>query len=138
MSTTILSRVATWVVALAIGAFYGTAGTIAHATVIGGVVPAGLLLAVVGSAGLLVSMRLLTEDRLTALACGLGMILASLLFGGRGPGGSVIVSQGPGEMLGGVNLGVVWLVAVPVLVIATVLWPDRRRGRETVSRTDLD
>ena len=53
-------------------------------------------------------MRLLTADRWAALATGLGMIIATLVFSGRGPGGSVIV---PAD-----RAGIVWTMAVPVLV----------------------
>ena len=86
------SRVATWVVAFLVGAVYGLAGTIAHAYTLGWF-PLGLVLAIIGSAALLAAVRLLTADRWAALATGLGMILATLVFSGRGPGGSVIVPQ---------------------------------------------
>ena len=46
---------------------------------------------IIGSAALLVAVRLLTSDRWAALATGLGMMIATLVFSGRGPGGSVIV-----------------------------------------------
>ena len=116
------SRLVTWVVALAVGAVYGLAGTIAHAFEIGWF-PLGLVLAVVGSASLLAAVRLLTGDRWAALATGLGMMIATLVFSGRGPGGSVIVPQ--------TGLAMVWTIAVPVLVAVVVAWPGR-----VVPRTD--
>lgn len=119
------ARVATWAIAFVVGAAYGVAGTIAHAFTLGPV-PLGLLLAIVGSAALLIAVRALTADRIAALATGIGLIAAVLVFSGRGPGGSVIVPDGELAMLGPVNLGVVWMVAVPVLAAAVVLWPDRR------------
>ena len=119
------ARIATWVIAFVVGAAYATAGTIAHAFTIGPV-PLGLLLAVVGSGALLIAVRALTADRIATVAAGAGLIGAVLLFSGRGPGGSVIVPQGELAMLGPVNLGIVWMVAVPVLAAAVALWPDRR------------
>jgi hypothetical protein len=114
----VLPRVATWVVAFLVGAVYGLAGTIAHAYKIGWF-PLGLILALIGSAALLVAVRLLTSDRWAALTAGLGMILATLVFSGRGPGGSVIVPQ--------TELAVAWTVAVPILVVLVVAWPGRFR-----------
>ena len=111
-----LSRVATWVVALLVGAVYGLAGTIAHAYRWGWF-PLGLILAIIGSAALLAAVRLLTGDRWAALAGGIGMILATLAFSGRGPGGSVIVAQ--------TELAIAWTIAVPVLVAIVVAWPAR-------------
>ena len=118
---TSLSRIATWIVAFIVGAVYGLAGTIAHAYMIGWF-PLGLLLAVIGSAALLAAVRLLTADRWSALATGSGMIIATLVFSGRGPGGSVIVPQ--------TGLALVWTVAVPVLVVLAVAWPNRLRSVE--------
>ena len=94
-------RIATWLVAFLVGAVYGLAGTIAHAYRLGWF-PLGLVLAIIGSAALLAAVRLLTADRWAALATGLGMILATLVFSGRGPGGSVIVPQ--------TDLAVIWTV----------------------------
>ncbi len=120
-----LARIATWLVALVVGAAYGTAGTIAHAFTIGWF-PLGLILALIGSAALLIAVRELTSDRIAALAAGAGMIAAVLVFSGPGPGGSVIVPDGELAMLGPVNLGVVWMVSVPVMAAAVALWPERR------------
>ena len=128
------ARIATWAIAFVVGAAYGTAGTIAHAFTVGPV-PLGLVLAVVGSGALLIAVRALTADRMAALATGAGLIGAVLLFSGRGPGGSVIVPEGELAMLGPVNLGIVWMVAVPVLAAVVALWPDRRSGDpETADR----
>lgn len=108
------SRVATWVVAFVVGAFYGLAGTIAHAYTIGPL-PVGLVLSLIGCAALLLSVRLLTGDRWSALSAGLGMMLATLVFSGRGPGGSVIVPDS--------NLGTVWTIALPAVIALVVAWP---------------
>jgi hypothetical protein len=117
-------RVVSWVVALGVGLVYGAAGTIAHAYRLGWF-PLGLILALVGVAALLVAVRALTADRWATLACGVGLVVATWLFSGSGPGGSVIVPSGKLDSLGGVNLGIVWSIAVPVIVAALVLWPSR-------------
>ena len=118
MQSSVPARVGTWVVALVVGTVYGLAGTIAHAYQLGWF-PLGLVLAIVGCAALLVAVRMLTDDRWAALATGLGMLAATLVFSGRGPGGSVIVPQ--------TGLATVWTLAVPLLVALVVAWPVRVR-----------
>lgn len=128
---TALPRVATWAVAFIVGGVYGLAGTIAHSFQLGWF-PLGLVLAIIGSAALLAAVRLLTADRWAALAAGAGMILATLVFSGRGPGGSVIVPQ--------TQLAVAWTLAVPILVTVVVAWPSRLRpvAADTAARGELD
>ncbi len=109
------SRVGTWVVAFVVGAVYGVAGTIAHAYTLAWF-PLGLILAIIGSGALLAAVRLLTSDRWAALGTGLGLMVATLVFSGAGPGGSVVVPQ--------TSLGVVWTIAVPLLVALVVAWPE--------------
>lgn len=115
------SRLGTWLVALLVGIVYGVAGTIAHAFEIGWF-PLGLILAVVGIVAMLAAVRLLTMDRWAALSCGMGMMLAALVFSGRGPGGSVIVPETP--------LATVWTLAIPLVVALVVAWPERIAPRE--------
>lgn len=104
--------------AFAVGVVYGLAGTIAHSYELGWF-PLGLLLAIIGCGALLLAVRLLTSDRWAALAAGLGMMLATLVFSGPGPGGSVIVPE--------TGLATVWTLALPILVAIVVAWPDRFR-----------
>ncbi|GAB2854074.1 DUF6113 family protein [Microbacterium insulae] len=121
MRSSLPARLGTWVVALLVGAVYGLAGTIAHAYELGWF-PLGLVLAVIGCAALLVAVRLLTGDRWAALATGLGMMLSTLVFSGKGPGGSVIVPESP--------LGSIWTIALPILVAIVVAWPENVRPAE--------
>jgi len=116
MRSSLLPRLGTWLVALAVGVVYGLAGTIAHSYTLGWF-PLGLVLAVIGCAALLAAVRLLTADRWAALATGVGMVTATLIFSGRGPGGSVIVAQ--------TTLATVWTIIVPILVAVVVAWPER-------------
>lgn len=120
MRSSVPARIGTWIVALAAGTVYGLAGTIAHAYTLAGL-PVGLVLGVLGSAALLVAVRLLAADRWATLASGGGMLLATLVFSGSGPGGSVIVPQ--------TGLAVVWTFAVPLVIAVVVAWPDRTRAR---------
>ena len=121
MSASVPARIATWVIALLVGLVYGTAGTIAHSYTLGWL-PLGLILAVIGCGALLLAVRLLTSDRWSTLATGLGMIAATLVFSGSGPGGSVVVPQ--------TGMAVTWTFAVPILVALAVAWPERiRSGR---------
>lgn len=110
-------------VALLVGVVYGVAGTIAHAYALGWF-PLGLILAVVGSGALLLAVRLLTADRWAALGTGLGMMTATLVFSGRGPGGSIVVPQ--------TLLGTVWTIALPLMVAIVVAWPDRVAARRDI------
>ncbi|WP_194411226.1 histidinol dehydrogenase [Microbacterium cremeum] len=118
MSASVPARIATWLVALLVGLVYGAAGTIAHGYTLGWF-PLGLILAAIGCGALLLAVRLLTSDRWSTLGTGLGMILATLMFSGSGPGGSVVVPQ--------TGMAVAWTFAVPILVALAVAWPDRTR-----------
>ena len=120
MRTSVPIRIVTWIVALLVGAVYGLAGTIAHTFTVGWF-PLGLILAIIGTAALLLAVRLLTSDRWATLATGIGMMIATLLFSGRGPGGSVIVPDS--------SLGIVWTISVPILIAIVVGLPDRIRFR---------
>lgn len=111
-----LARVGTWLVGGVVGLVYGAAGTVAHAYSVGWF-PLGLVLGIIGCGALLVAVRLLTEDRWAALAAGLGMMVATLMFSGSGPGGSVVVPQ--------TGLAMVWTIALPLIVAGVVAWPQR-------------
>ena len=115
-----ISRVLAWLIAVIIGAVYGTAATVAHAYTLG-FVPVGLVLAIVGTGALLAALRLLTADRWSALAGGLGVVLTVVLFSGIGPGGSAIVAaQTPDTEW----IPLAWTFAAPILVALAVSWPD--------------
>lgn len=113
-------RIVSLAVAGLVGVVYGTAATVGHAFLLGWF-PLGLILAITGSAGLLVALRLLTGDRWLTLAGGLGLILAIFVFSQTGPGGSAIVAA-PTPATEWIPL--VWTFAVPVLVALVVAWPD--------------
>jgi len=114
------SRFGTWVVAFIVGAVYGVAGTVAQAYMLGWF-PLGLVLATIGVTALLVAVRLLTSDRWAALAAGLGVMIATLVFSGTGPGGSVVVPQAAD---GAFNPGIVWTIIVPLVATIVIAWPE--------------
>jgi hypothetical protein len=114
-----IARIGSWAVAAVIGLFYGAAGTIGQSA-LWGPVPLGLIVAVIGTGALLLAVRVLTGDRWAALATGLGVMLTTLVLSGRGPGGSVVV---PAPADGQLSTGVIWTVAVPVMVAVVVAWP---------------
>ncbi len=122
-----VARVGTWVVALLIGVVYGVAGTVGQAAH-WGVLPVGLLVALLGTGALVLAVRLLTSDRWAALATGLGAMLATLIFSGRGPGGSVVV---PAPEDGQLSTGIIWSLAVPIVVAIVVAWPSTARPSTT-------
>ncbi|MDQ1083802.1 MULTISPECIES: DUF6113 family protein [Microbacterium] len=119
MTSTIV-RIAGWAVALVIGAFYGTAGTVGQAFLLGPI-PVGLVVATIGSAALLIALRTLTGDRTNALAGGLGITLATFMFSQVGPGGSAIVAA---PTAGTEWVPLVWTVVGPALMVLVALWPD--------------
>ena len=125
MNSSLPVRLATWIIAFVIGAFYGLAGTIGHSYAIVGI-PVGLVVAVIGSAALLLAVRLLTADRWSTLATGGGMMVSTLVFSGEGPGGSVVVPQ--------TEISLVWTFAVPLVVALAVAWPSLPSVDEAATR----
>lgn len=124
------SRLAGWLVAALAGGVYGVAGTIAQAYV-WGVLPIGLVVAVAGVTALVAGLRLLTSDRWAALACGLGALVATIVFSGRGPGGSVVVPAPPDGQL---STGLIWTFALPIMIAIVVGWPSFTGSRSAAGR----
>ncbi len=120
MPRLIAARAVETVLSVVVGLVYGTAATVAHAYTVAGW-PVGLVLAVVGTGALLVAFRALTGDRWTALAGGVGVILATFVFSNIGPGGSAIVAPASEATSW---IPVTWTVAVPIAVALVVAWPD--------------
>ena len=114
-----------WVVAFLVGAFYGTAATVGHAFRLG-VIPVGLILATVGCAALLIALRTLTQDRVNAIAGGLGVIAATYLFSQVGPGGSAIVAAATPDTEW---IAIAWTFVGPILLALIAFWPDLSKLR---------
>lgn len=126
MSSTI-ARLGTWVIAAVIGFVYGVACVIGQAAT-WGPVPVGLIAATIGLVGLLVAVRVLTGERSSTLAAGVGALVATVVLSGRGPGGSVVVPAAPE---GVITPGMVWTLAVPLLAALIVAWPSASAFRAT-------
>jgi hypothetical protein len=94
-------------------------------------VPLGLVIAVIGVGALLLAVRLLAGDRWNALACGMGVMLTTLVFSGQGPGGSIVV---PAPADGQLSTGIVWTIAVPLLAALIVGWPGFTRPAASSAR----
>ncbi len=124
----LLARIATWVLAAVIGFVYGVAGTIGQAAT-WGPLPVGLVVASVGFIALLVAVRTLTGERTSALAAGLGALIATLVFANEGPGGSVVVPAPQGDAA--VTPGMVWTFLVPLIAALVVAWPSASALRPT-------
>lgn len=129
-----IARVGTWIVAAVIGIVYGVAGTVGQAAT-WGVFPLGLVIAIIGIAALLLAIRLLTADRWSALACGMGAMIATLVFSGKGPGGSIVV---PAPAEGEISTGIIWTIAVPVVAAVIVGWPSFARADTEPAASDAD
>jgi hypothetical protein len=118
------------VVAFVVGAVYGVAGTVAQAYMFGWF-PVGLVLALIGVIALLLAVRLLTGDRWAALATGLGVMVATLVFSGAGPGGSVVVPQAADSAF---NPGILWTILVPLAATVVIAWPESLPRMAPVTR----
>lgn len=116
----------TWIVAAALGGFYGAAATIAASTMIGDVFPIGLLIGLAGTCALLMAVRFLTSDRWAVVATGIGALMVSVVLSGQGPGGSVVVPQ-PAE--GEFSVGQAWLIGLVLLIALVTAWPARSATR---------
>ena len=118
------ARIVSWILAAAAGAVFGVAGTISHPLMMGPV-PVGMIVGGVGCLALMLAVRLLIEDRAAVLACGFGMLLALIVFSGRGPGGSVVVAQAAeGEF----PFGIAWTILLTAIVLIVAAWPRFRVG----------
>jgi len=109
-----ISRVVTLLIAAVAGVVYGVVGTVSQASTIWGL-PVGVVLGIIGAGALVLAIRLLA-DRWAALAAGVGLTAAVVVFSGVGPGGSVIApSDSP--------YALVWAFACPLLAGVIVAWP---------------
>lgn len=115
-----MARVATCIVAGLIGAVYGVAGTIMHATT-WGVFPIALIIAFIGLVALLIALRQITGDRWAALTAAAAAVLATFILSLRGPGGSVLL---PAPSEGEISLGLLWSYGVPLVAALVVAWPS--------------
>lgn len=112
------SLIASWVGALAVGVLIGSITTVIHqstTTVAGIPIPWGLIVSLATVAAFLLGLRLVREDRATAIFAALGILLSVFLFSQRSTGGSVLVPN---------NLeGTIWAIAPTLIATVIVAWP---------------
>ncbi|MEO6826994.1 MAG: hypothetical protein ABI255_04435 [Microbacteriaceae bacterium] len=122
-----LSRLINLALLFMAGIVFGALGTVANQSVLrlGSIpLPWGVTAGLVGVGCLLIGLRLVSDSRATALAAGIGVVVAVALLSQKSFGGSVLV---PANLT-----GVIWTVG-PVLIAAVVIgWPKRTqyRGRQ--------
>lgn len=131
------NRILNCLVLFVLGAVFGMVMTFGHqATLsIGGVVlPWGIIVALLGTAALLIGARLLAHGRSPVIWLAAGVVASVMVLALPGPGGSVLI---PDSLA-----GLVWSLAPSFIAILVVLWPAPRPVRtaspstvEAVERT---
>lgn len=124
---TVASRIIGVVLAFLVGVAYGAIGTVAHAwapSILGVVIPLGLVLGILGVGMLLLGLRIVLGSRLPAAAAAFGMILMIGILLMESTGGSVLIPQGPA--------GLVWTIAPGLIAVLVIAWPKlpERRAQQ--------
>jgi N-acetyl-1-D-myo-inositol-2-amino-2-deoxy-alpha-D-glucopyranoside deacetylase len=130
---TLVGRIASGVLALAIGAVVGVITTVAHqstVTIAGAVLPIGLFASIVAVLCLLLGMRLVMYDRLVAFCTAMGVLAAIGLLAVRSAGGSVLVPAN--------TAGVVWTFAPALLALLVIAWPRLPQSARVVRPAAAD
>jgi uncharacterized membrane protein len=110
------------------GLVVGTIGTFKHQVGIsaatGQGAPIGLVLSLAMVLVFLLAVRIAFPTRWFALAAAVGVVLAAVLLLLPGASGQSTV-----VLLNAAGLG--WTIGVPVVAVAVVVWPRRRRSRRS-------
>lgn len=112
------STIASWALALLVGALVGSVTTVIHQSsisVIGIDVPWGLVVSLATVAAYLLGLRLVRGERVSVVFGALGVLISVFVFSQRSTGGSVLV---PDNLLGSI-----WAVAPTLLATIIVAWP---------------
>lgn len=113
-----LSTIASWVLALFVGGLIGSVTTVIHQSsisVLGIELPWGLVLSLATVAAYLLGLRLVREERASAIFGALGILISVFVFSQRSTGGSVLV---PDNLLGSI-----WAIAPTLIATVIVAWP---------------
>ncbi|MCU1579144.1 MAG: N-acetyl-D-myo-inositol-2-amino-2-deoxy-alpha-D-glucopyranoside deacetylase [Rhodoglobus sp.] len=127
----VASRIASSIIALALGAFVGVTLTVAHEAtllVAGVSVPWGIIAAVIITAGLLVGLRVVFDTRIVPACAAIGLIAASALLSLQSPGGTILVAASP--------IGYAWTFAPVIIGVVVLGWPQRRRAGKAAAPKD--
>jgi hypothetical protein len=81
----------------------------------GFIVPYGLVVALLAIGSVLISVRLLMDDRVAGFFCAVGIVGIIAVYSFPGPGGSVLI---PANIF-----GVMWTVVPPLLAAIVMFWP---------------
>jgi len=117
------ARILNCILLIFVGAVVGVIGTVAHQSTVDMLsvsLPWGIVVALIGAACLLAGVRLVTEDRMPALLCAVGLLGAIGLLSLKSTGGSVLVPDNA--------LGKVWVFAPIIIAAVVIAWPRIVRG----------
>ncbi|MCU1440213.1 MAG: N-acetyl-D-myo-inositol-2-amino-2-deoxy-alpha-D-glucopyranoside deacetylase [Rhodoglobus sp.] len=112
-------RIATYALAVLLGAFVGATLTVAHqasTTIAGLTVPWGVIAAILVTAALLTGLRLAFRTRLVAACAAAGLLGASAFLALQSAGGSVLV---PANLA-----GYSWTFAPVLIAVVVLAWPQ--------------
>jgi N-acetyl-1-D-myo-inositol-2-amino-2-deoxy-alpha-D-glucopyranoside deacetylase len=114
--------------AVTLGAIVGFIATVNHqltADIFGRPAPAGVIIALLACAALLVGGRLYFGTRVVAACAAVGLLAVVGLLSCQGPGGSVLVPADP--------IGWTWVIGTAAIAVLVIAWP--RPGAATRART---
>jgi len=118
------TRVAGWIVGLALGVVFGILGTVvsqSSVSILGYFdLPYGLIIALAGVTLLLVGLRLVLPSRVGAILAAVGVVGALGILSQPSAGGSVLV---PANIM-----GYIWILAPSIIALVVLAWP-RLRGK---------
>ncbi|NQX29360.1 PIG-L family deacetylase [Microbacteriaceae bacterium VKM Ac-2854] len=129
---TLLGRITSGALALAIGAVVGVITTVAHqstVTIAGAALPLGLFASVLAVVFLLLGMRLVMYDRLVAFCTAMGILAAIGVLAVRSTGGSVLIPAN--------TAGVVWTFAPALIALLVIAWPRLPQSRSSKGATPI-
>ena len=113
------TRVAGWIVGLALGIVFGILGTVvsqSSVSILGFFdLPYGLIIALAGVTLLLVGLRLVLPSRIGAILAAVGIVGALGILSQPSGGGSVLV---PANIM-----GYVWILAPGIIALVVLAWP---------------
>jgi hypothetical protein len=112
------SNIASWVLALLVGALVGSVTTVIHQSsilVLGIDIPWGLVASLGTVAAYLLGLRLVRGERVSVIFGALGVLISVYIFSQRSTGGSVLV---PNNLAGSI-----WAIAPTLIATIIVAWP---------------
>lgn len=113
-----LSNIASWILALLVGALVGSVTTVIHQSsisILGIDIPWGLVTSLGTVAAYLLGLRLVRGERVSVIFGALGVLISVYIFSQRSTGGSVLV---PNNLAGSI-----WAIAPTLIATIIVAWP---------------